>query len=120
MITVASGINGTFDCDPEIPLTSHDHNLLFVHRIFSAPSFRLGSIAWILGFSFEKRWKKKERTDRSLRKELLVIYSMVVLELAFATMGSPIVTFIFLMGTSPWLTAGLSRFCFLECDSVFA
>lgn len=110
MITIASGISGTFGCDPKIPLALHDHNLLFAHRIFSAPSFRSGSIAWTL--DFEKR-KKKERTDRSLRKELVVIYSMVVLELAFATMGSPILTFIFLMETSVSLANG--RFVAFLC-----
>lgn len=40
------------------------------------------------------RGEEKEKTGRSLRKELLVIYSMVVLE-AFATMGSPIVVVAF-------------------------
>lgn len=42
--TVAtSGIDGTFDCDPEIPLASHDHPLRFLHtaRIFSVPNFRI-------------------------------------------------------------------------------
>lgn len=33
----------------------------------------------------------RQRVDRLLRKELLVIYSIVVLELAFATMGSPVI-----------------------------
>lgn len=94
MVTVASGINGTFDCDPEILLASYDHDLLFAPYIFCVEfSIGPGSIArcWP-----PKGWKEKERTDRSLRKELLVIYSMVVLELAFATMGSPIVTFKYL------------------------
>lgn len=56
-----------------------------------------------------------ERVDRSLRKELLVIYSMVVLELAFATTGSPvIVTFNGLLirtGASFIQRLGSSRFC---------
>lgn len=96
MVTVASGINGTFDCDPEILLASYDHDLLFAPYIFCV-EFSIGpGIAWMLDSDFEKGWKEKERTDRSLRKELLVIYSMVVLELAFATMGSPIVTFKYL------------------------
>lgn len=82
------GIDGTFDCDPEIPLASHDHDSFCTPYIFREFSIDSGNIARTLDFGFEKEWRVKDKIDRSLRKELVVIYSMVVLELTFATMES--------------------------------
>lgn len=50
-IVATSGIDGTFDCDPEIPLASHNHSLRFLHiaRIFFMPNFQTVHISniWI-------------------------------------------------------------------------